>query len=301
MRQVLSTAGAIGVLNDIYNMSGIFNSTENLSNSTNETFSSLWEQYLPLSKQNSLWFSGFCLAWGLLGRESKGYSPPACANYCAGPLGLKEQVLETLYNTAYIDRYDSGCILDGSASRPSGPSWTIPWLSNSEFSIHLVDGEFSTRQNLSRARYQDGDLVNVDVRYCLVEEKEPVCKVGLMTPLLCVTVFCVIIKTILCIFVVSKLSDQPLVTPGDAIESFIVLPDPNTVGQATMSAQDRSEGNSISELAPGPRQWKMQGRYLASGVPKRAWSQTYFLCFSVLSIVAGLFSMALSTESLGNR
>lgn len=276
------------MLDDIYNMSGISNSTIHTS-TNNDTYSSIWEPYLPLSEKNSLWFSGFCLSWALIGTSSQGYTPPACENWCAGPLGLTEQIFETMSN-AY-GSIETGTTLDGSAKRPSGNNWTVSWVHNTDE---------SPEQNLSRPWYRDDGLANLDVRYCLVETEDPVCKVGLMTPLLAVTALCVLIKTLLCFVVVTKLSDQPLVTPGDAIESFIIHPDPTTVDKATMSAQDRSRGKFLSELAPGPRQWKTQWKYLASGVPKRAWARTYLLCLTVLGAVAGLMSTAISTESLAN-
>lgn len=284
--------GATGVLNDVYNMSGISNSTL-YTFSNNNTYASIWEQHLPLSDQNSLWFSGVCLIWGLIGKNSKYHSPPACQNYCTGPLGLEALIYAETPPAPPADTYSGdGMTLDTSASRPSGTSWTVPWI---------INGGESLTQNLTRPWYKKDGLQNLNVRYCLVEEHDPVCKVGLMNTLFGVTAICVVTKALLCIVVLARLSDKPLVTPGDAIESFILQPDPTTIDKATLSAGDFTDGHLVA-LAPGPRQWKRYWRSfrLASGVPKMAWARTYLLCIVVLSIVAGLLSLATSSESLKN-
>lgn len=281
------TPGLTGVLDDIYDMSNISDSLPYAS-TDNETYSDLWQKYLPTSEQNSLWFTGYCLTWGLVGVNGEGFSAPACENYCIGPLGLADALLEVEGSTGL---YMSGTTLDRKVARPTGSSWTIPWVS---------DGKWAENQDISRPFYRDDDLADLNVRYCLVEEQEPTCKVGLMTPLLGVTTLCVVLKVILCIVVVAKLSDQPLVTPGDAIESFIVTPDPITLGKATLTAQDCSKKHDASEFAPGPRQWKKTWRYWASGVPGWAWARTYLLCLIVLGCVGGLMSRAMTSSPLKN-
>lgn len=268
-------------------MSGISNITGGYHSYTGyngQNFSDIWGPDLPLTKQNSLWFSGFCANWGLIGSNAPQSSAPACLNTCLGPLGLT--------STKVMEVGGSGGLkLDASIPRVSDSDWTVSWVQN---------GNESPQQNLSRPYYLDDELANLKVRYCLAESKDPVCKVGLMNSLLGVTTLCVVIKTVLCVVVISSLSDAPLVTPGDAIESFIVRPDPTSVDKATMSAQDRADGALAPKMVPGPRQWRRRWTHLASSIPKRAWFRTYLLCTVVLLILLWLMSMALSAEPLTN-
>lgn len=267
-------------------MSGI----SNITSDNGRNFSGIWGPHLSPTEQNSLWFSGFCASWGLIGSDAQlDYYPPACLNTCLGPLGL---AATTLVTPGDFKDGSSSLKLDAHTPRVSGSDWIIPWVQN---------GGRSPQQNLGRPYYLEGETANLKVRYCLADSKDPICKVGLMNSLLVITTLCVVIKTILCVAVISNLSDAPLVTPGDAIESFIIRPDPTTVDKATMSAQDRSDGAVASKkMVPGPRQWRRHWQHLASSIPKRAWFRTYLLCTVVLAIVIWLMSMALGAEPLTN-
>ncbi|KUI55803.1 hypothetical protein VP1G_03148 [Cytospora mali] len=128
-------------------------------------------------------------------------------------------------------------------------NWTFQWNSPGKYGYRIGGGPFPD--------YLSIDLATLNVRYCLAQTQEPIY--------------------------------DPLVTPGDAIESFIVRADPTTLNSCTISGQDIS-------LASGPRQWKRQPRYLASAVPIRAWVRTYLLFAVILVIVGILMKMALDSE-----
>lgn len=211
---------------------------------------------------------------------------PACLNSCLGPPGMPP-------NHGSRPDLDGkyGLVVAANLSRLSNSDWTVPWVPN---------GEAAPQQNATRPDYLDANPANLKVRYCLAQSKDSICNVGLMNSLLGITTLCIILKMVLCLIVVVRLSnaaaDAPLVTPGDAIQSFIILPDPTTVDRSTVSAQSRfprceqcqtrhpfhpmtffcqtCKGEDPSLLSiderlsdPGPREWTQSWRYLASAVP----------------------------------
>lgn len=258
-------------------MSGISNGYS--TNGTNYT--TLWDAYVPVSKPNLSWYAGLCSNQINTGYTTSytNYVTPACKNMCTGPLDL----------TSYLDgEHALFQIVDGTAKLPStAQNWTFQWTAPAcELS---KSDQFSSKYEPDRPDYLSDDLAILNVRYCLARTQEPVCKVGLMNALLVVTTVCLIVKTGLCILVLSKISDNPLVTVGDAIDSFIIRTDPATLASCTMSGWNTS-------LVPGPRQWNKKQRCMASAVPIWAWVRTYLLLAVILGIVTALMAMTLDAE-----
>lgn len=204
-------------LDDIYNLSGVSTlgslTPNNGSSPIDKYYVETWDALvgnMSHETQNSLWFSAPCFRRAELGEDlkNKEYVSPACETNCVGPLGL----------LGYGNVVSSSSVMDSSTKLPTGSDWTFGWAN---FSSHATGPE-------GASVYLHDKSSTIKVRYCLAEEKNPVCKVALFKSLLMVTTFCVIFKTILCSLVVTKLSGDPLVTPGDAIQSFIIQPDPTT-------------------------------------------------------------------------
>lgn len=77
---------------------------------------------------------------------------------------------------------------------------------------------------------------NLDIAYCLAQPVQESCKVALSTTLLVCVTGCTILQALLCAWVYRRLKTQnPLTTPGDAIDSFISEPDPCTEGMSLVS------------------------------------------------------------------
>lgn len=65
----------------------------------------------------------------------------------------------------------------------------------------------------------------VSVQYCLAKPSSPVCTISLSRVYLGVVIICNVIKLVCIIWTLALKSHHPLVTIGDAIESFLVQPD----------------------------------------------------------------------------
>lgn len=75
------------------------------------------------------------------------------------------------------------------------------------------------------------------VKYCLVEEVDPACSIGLQSNLLWAVICCNMVK-IGCFAVLIFMDFSPLVILGDAIASFLSYPDMTTAGLGPISIRD---------------------------------------------------------------
>ncbi|KAK7976322.1 26S proteasome non-ATPase regulatory subunit 12 [Apiospora arundinis] len=151
-------------------------------------------------------------------------------------------------------------------------------------------------------------LRTFDVRYCLAEPIET-CQVRASSSLLLVVLLCVVVKIIICSTLVWRLEQTSLVTPGDAIESFITAPDPITLGISTMSLSDsqsleyttRSHYKETQEsdltFIPKPRRWQCTSNRLQSAVSLRTWVQVYYPIF--LFLLAFMVCISISGSQMG--
>ncbi|KAJ9137541.1 hypothetical protein NKR23_g9138 [Pleurostoma richardsiae] len=176
-----------------------------------------FDDIVPSNETNTLWFAAECAVNAGLLRT--------CGNTCGNVLGLKDGVFDSR--------------TDAHPSR----SWLYSFFEGVTY-----DNEIAGQS------YSFGDI---SVRYCLAEKIEEHCKVGLSNQVLLIVIVCVSLKVGLCYAVMILMTRRtPLVTPGDAIASFISVPDSSTVG---MSFMDRWEvdmwsRNDYERLAI--RQWK---------------------------------------------
>ena len=137
-------------------------------------------------------------------------------------------------------------------------------------------------------------LATLQAAYCLAEPWVAPCELHVQNlTLMIVCIFC-LVKSVVCLVSIILLRhDNPLITPGDAIESFIAMPDPHTEDMCwTSQRPERVGGKSWWRIwtwiwtsmtgrrrrrhwAKGPRQWKTRPRRLGSIVPWYIWLLSY--------------------------
>lgn len=139
----------------------------------------------------------------------------------------------------------------------------------------------------------------LDIKSCLAKKVET-CQVQVSNGLLLLVLSCVLVKVVTCIIILWNQQDASLVTPGDAIESFITNPDIYTRGLATLNLTDSrnlqcSPRTDISsELASGsptvrPRRWQQSPRRLYATISKATRIQVYFpTSILIASLFAGV-------------
>jgi len=136
----------------------------------------------------------------------------------------------------------------------------------------------------------------LQAEYCLVEPWVAPCELDVQnTTLLIVSIFC-LVKAVVCLISIMLLRhEDPLITPGDAIESFISSPDPHTdkMCWATRRPERRERWWKFwrrRSWGRGPRRWKARKRRLGTAVPWYIWAFTYMITVGMLGYAtANLF------------
>lgn len=274
---------------NVYDLSALEFSDDKLQN---ETFRSIWEprfESTSMSQPNSLWFTSPCY-------KTADSSPDGCINSCTGPLGL------TRHNSRHMI----------SDAEVKSSNWEFPWLrvrdsgsaliSRSTWDEELPSLTYNPElwpnqcRGIPRPSYQADSTNDIRVRYCLAEPFEPGCKLATSNIIFLVVTVCIFIKLVLCLGVVLALRDDPLVTPGDAVSSFIAFPDPTTVGRCAAAIPDiRSR-----PLERKPLQWQGSSRRLAHTISRLNWITNYAFFITLMIILGFVMDGAFHSYSLSD-
>ena len=112
--------------------------------------------------------------------------------------------------------------------------------------------------NQIEANAENWQPYGYDFDYCLAEHIEQQCSYNGNIPIILTVIVCNTVKVIVMLIVAVRLTDDPLITIGDAIESFLEVPDKTTKDLCLFDRRDaqRCEGfknpHSINENSP----WK---------------------------------------------
>ncbi|KAH8664538.1 hypothetical protein BX600DRAFT_437080 [Xylariales sp. PMI_506] len=169
--------------------------------------------------------------------------------------------------------------LGGQSPSVTSPEWIISFYGNSPIESRMIPSMQAAKDKPVPS--------NLTVVSCFAQPVSSSCKVGLSTSLLTAVTCCLVIKTGLCVLVMITQKDQtPLVTLGDAIESFITVPDIYTVDMCLASQDELRMRTVVGIPKPGPRQWRNRVRRQRHAIPLSVWFLTYFVLFlAVISMV----------------
>ncbi|KAJ3563776.1 hypothetical protein NPX13_g8079 [Xylaria arbuscula] len=244
--------------------------------------SRFWDRYIPADQPNHLFFDAQCSV-----RLSDGGNirPNGCNNKCTGALG-------TPFYTGdhYVANED--------------------WANYSFYGLspNLEDRLDESYEWRALIHHAASDLrssaLDISIDYCLAKPLEATCQVGVAPILLLVVTIFVVIKTCTAILVTTSIGsarETPLVTPGDAIASFVTSPDTATVGYCTMShGQIQQAFKSKSSPTPSkPQPWQGARKRWASAISKTQWAISYLFITIGLSVCIGLFAMVEQTLKEG--
>jgi len=137
------------------------------------------------------------------------------------------------------------------------------------------------------------------ISYCRAEEIKPDCHLHFAPHLMGPVILMNIIKCLVAFYVAFRMVDVPLVTLGDAIQSFIKHPDPTSAGLCLTTAHEaeRTFSRTAAHMAPRPPQTFQAGKHrCAKVITKRQW----LLLFSLIAIlIFGLLGgIIVGTKSL---
>lgn len=246
------------------------------------TDSAFWEPHYPVGAANSLWFAANCstiINFNIVKHQTDG-----CLQSCSGATG---------YNVDKFYPLATGSI-------PG--NYTYDFLPD----LGLYGPE--ARGSLNWPGLSDPSAATLDLEYCLAEPISTTCKVALSNRLLLVVVICLVVKSCLCFLVVFTMRRQlPLVTPGDAIASFISSPDEFTAGRCTLDSKLDRVGmmgrvGRYAAVMGTPRQWflRRRRRRWTSAIGRFIWFGSYSLFAFDIIFVGVMFGMAQRTTPLGS-
>ncbi|KAL0939943.1 uncharacterized protein CTRU02_206553 [Colletotrichum truncatum] len=256
---VLVTKGSPWRRSDLWNLSS--------------TAEDLWEPLVPKDETNALWFATQCHMEGTIQENV-----PLCNNKCNAFMTTESTDGPWHMNTSDWYRYPSAADIGGG---------NYPWRNESTI---IVSGWNSTLYSASSENITFGFQKSHDtleISHCLAKPRDlgTTCAVALSKPLLLGVVVSILIKILTCIGILYALgSEESLVTPGDAIASFLSTHDgetnrPGLLTQDMVRKKARNKGkNKESDAAyvqVGPRQWVDQHVRRAACVPRTAWFGTY--------------------------
>ncbi|KAH8798764.1 hypothetical protein DL96DRAFT_1539440 [Flagelloscypha sp. PMI_526] len=127
---------------------------------------------------------------------------------------------------------------------------------------------------------------NID--HCLSQTPESQCSFNAAISLLVVVIVFNVFKIVAMVYTLSALQDKPLITIGDAVESFLVRRDSSTTGKHLLTAEKVRDGDILStknseSLEDPLRSNNMQLRWWRSA-SKARWSVALIIC--IITIVS---------------
>ncbi|GME48760.1 uncharacterized protein LTHEOB_7249 [Neofusicoccum parvum] len=133
------------------------------------------------------------------------------------------------------------------------------------------------------------------IRYCQSESVDPKCRLNFNLPVLVIVIVFNAIKVVCICFVARRMRDQPMITLGDAVASFLRSPDAATKGMCLATRahfQRSSKGLDWSQAIESPMTYKPQKMRWMRTASIRHWVATVFVFFAALATVLGLLGYA---------
>ncbi|PUU75536.1 hypothetical protein B9Z19DRAFT_994073 [Tuber borchii] len=181
----------------------------------------------------------------------------------------------------------------------SDPGWPTPysWICTQDVDGWCTPGKATA--NLTSGlpwRMKFETVGEVEIAGCKSEVTDEKCKVQFSLDIMILVICCNLIKVCSMIMTVVRSREPTLVTPGDAVDSFLRTPDPTTIG---MCFADRQfiEREWRPEWGAGPRQWKQKGpqRWWTS-VSKTRWITCNFFYLINIILVAVLLRFGIKAD-----
>lgn len=146
--------------------------------------------------------------------------------------------------------------------------------------------------------------IPLEVSYCMAERTTPTCSVALSKPLLTAVVLAIMLKVAICIVVVAVIGPQEsLVTPGDAVASFISIQDGGTIsGPVTQDMiRQRKRTKSLKGAAAysplEPQEWIEKQTPRAQAIPRGVWIRTYAILLTGFAATVVCLQQQLSNRT----
>ncbi|KAF1848866.1 uncharacterized protein K460DRAFT_364812 [Cucurbitaria berberidis CBS 394.84] len=134
------------------------------------------------------------------------------------------------------------------------------------------------------------------VEYCLSEKAEPHCKLHFEPNIAILITVLNLVKAALMFYIAFFISDEPIITMGDAIASFLEKSDSTTKNMCLVSLKDFKEKKGYTA---GPRQWDNKRYKWKDVTSKTRRTVTLVMFLTALVLVSGLLGWGLVSLPTG--
>lgn len=145
--------------------------------------------------------------------------------------------------------------------------------------------------------YGEEDDSAYPVQYCISQPVEEHCRLQLSLAIMLIVIACNVVKTLCMLLVLRHQTSAPLVTLGDAIESFLSHRDETTAGMCLAEKKDFSSTTWI----PSARVHTNKHYRWFSSASLNRWLLCNVLCISTLVVAGSLLAIGLSNKNLLSR
>ena len=142
-----------------------------------------------------------------------------------------------------------------------------------------------------------GSFSSLPIQYCLSKLHEEHCQLQLSLVIVCFVIFCNILKAVCMCLILWHQQSPPLVTTGDAIESFLQHKDLTTenmclANKYSFTAKDWDDSSQI---------YLKNSHYWFSSASLRRWLTCNLLCITTIIVAGILLRIGLQNDMLASR
>ncbi|KAF1972724.1 hypothetical protein BU23DRAFT_534554 [Bimuria novae-zelandiae CBS 107.79] len=180
----------------------------------------------------------------------------------------------------------------------SNPTWKYTYCSN------LVNGIQNAPEQWTVGYKLDFNITGSDpytgyrtsptypVDYCLSEKAEPRCKIQFTLPIAILVTILNVFKAILIFYTAFGTKEEPLMTMGDAVASFLERQDETTKGMCLLSVRDVKSHKGYFPV--GVKAWSGKRRRFKDVTSRTRRAVTFAMLFITLIAIAGLLIFGVS-------
>ena len=199
-------------------------------------------------------------------------------------------------NATYNNTYLNSWITDGGYFATDG--WTcMDTLHEARCNANTLPSRVASGTPwLVGTVWQDPPMEVLEITGCKSERVGEKCKVHFSLGIMIAVICCNLVKACCMVMAVVRSREPTLVTLGDAIDSFLRIPDPTTMGICFADRRFiKREWRHGSRT--GPRQWKRKGiqRWWTS-VSKTRWITCVFFCLTGIIITGVLLGKGIGQD-----
>ena len=131
--------------------------------------------------------------------------------------------------------------------------------------------------------------------HCLSEKVEGECGYNVNIAILIVVVVCNLGKVLSMLYVAFYIKDDPLMTVGDAVQSFLSRPDKATTGMCLISKADVVAKSAITMFDPEPKPYQSNLLQWRTAASNRRWTLFTLLFLAAILTITGLLGLAIGS------